>query len=195
MNKDLAISLDTETLGTDDDAPIIQVGGVLFDLFHPPGHVIDGFEFYVVQDKYNNVQPFAAGMNGDIMMAIGKHLEGHEVEGAFIPEHEAAQVIWDWVEVVQQTYPVKDVVFTGKQYSSFDKPKLERLTHWNCYCQKVHHRSPDPGSLYWQPKIDGAVLPNTATCMERAGIEGNVAHTAMQDATVVAELIQRWSQR
>ncbi len=49
----------------------------------------------------------------------------------------------------------------------------------------------DPAALYWQPEIDGVELPDTKTCMQRAGIGGGVAHTAVEDARMVALLIRR----
>ena len=45
--------------------------------------------------------------------------------------------------------------------------------------------------MYWRPETDGVELPNTKTCMERAGISGEVAHTAIEDARVVALLIRQ----
>ena len=49
----------------------------------------------------------------------------------------------------------------------------------------------ETAALYWQPEIDGAQLPDTKTCMERAGINGEVAHTAVEDAQVVVRLIRQ----
>jgi len=55
---------------------------------------------------------------------------------------------------------------------------------------RFRHRVLDPASLYFDPKIDAA-LPDMKTCMERAGIEGEVAHTAVHDAKVVIDLLRR----
>jgi len=44
--------------------------------------------------------------------------------------------------------------------------------------------------FYFDPFVDDEV-PNTEKCMERAGIKGNVAHTALEDALVVVELIRK----
>jgi len=65
-----------------------------------------------------------------------------------------------------------------------------KLTNWDKHV-RVHHRILDPAALYWQPEIDGVELPDTKTCMERAGIAGDVAHTAVEDARLVARLIRR----
>jgi hypothetical protein len=54
----------------------------------------------------------------------------------------------------------------------------------------MNHRTIDPANLFWDPLIDRG-LPNTKTCMERAGLDGEVAHTAVEDARVVCKLIRR----
>jgi len=69
---------------------------------------------------------------------------------------------------------------------------LRKLTDWDKHV-RVHHRILDPAAMYWQPEIDGMELPDTKTCMERAGISGEVAHTAIEDARVVARLIRKAS--
>lgn len=82
------------------------------------------------------------------------------------------------------------IVVAGKNYTSFDARFLRKITSWDKYV-RVHHRILDPAALYWQPEIDGVELPDTKTCMERAGITGEVAHTAVEDARTVALLIRR----
>ena len=81
------------------------------------------------------------------------------------------------------------IVVAGKNYASFDASFLRKLTNWGKHVN-VHHRILDPAAMYWQPEIDGVQLPDTKTCMERAGIVGDVAHTAVEDAQVVVRLIR-----
>jgi DNA polymerase III epsilon subunit-like protein len=78
----------------------------------------------------------------------------------------------------------------GKNYDSFDARLLRKLTNWDKHL-RVHHHILGPAALYWQPKTDGVELPDTKTCMERAGISGEVAHTAVEDAQVVVGLIRQ----
>ena len=76
----------------------------------------------------------------------------------------------------------------GKNYAGFDDRFLRCLPGWDV--EKVFRRRViDPGELYWNPLKDSE-LPNTEECMKRAGLEGVVAHTALEDAKVVARLIQ-----
>jgi DNA polymerase III epsilon subunit-like protein len=43
--------------------------------------------------------------------------------------------------------------------------------------------------LYFDLENDDS-LPDMKTCMQRAGIDGEVAHTAMEDALVVVKLLR-----
>jgi len=189
--ENIQFSIDTETLGLKDDAPIIQIGVAAFDIFAEPGTVIDSMEFAVDHGIINNVEPYAAAMNYKILALLG----GYEVEDPLtcgvVPVSRASAVIGSWMG----TFGVETPTCCGKNFSSFDRPKLEQLPDWHARVARIHHRSPDPGSMWWVPKEDGATLPGLKTCMERAGIGGEVAHTAEEDAIVVAKLIQLWVQK
>lgn len=68
----------------------------------------------------------------------------------------------------------------GKNFQTFDKVFIERMPRW----QQMFHirrRIADPSILYTDWKKDNA-FPNFQTCMERAGINGEVKHTAYEDA-------------
>lgn len=81
------------------------------------------------------------------------------------------------------------ITFAGKNFASFDKGFLANLPNADRLLRVMHHRSFDPGSLYFDPRVD-AVIPATATCMERAGIKGPVTHRALDDARNVVRLIR-----
>lgn len=188
----IQFSVDTETLGLKDQAPIIQIGVAAFDIFDSPGTVRDSMEFVVNPGKViHEVEPYAAAMNYKILALLG----GFEVEDPItcpiVHVSLAAAVLAEWFAKFDTEVPT----CAGKNFSSFDRPKLEQLPGWEKAMPRIHHRSPDPGSMWWVPKIDGATLPGLKTCMERAGIGGEVAHTAEEDAIVVAKLIQIWCQR
>jgi DNA polymerase III epsilon subunit-like protein len=75
----------------------------------------------------------------------------------------------------------------GKNFASFDLLFLRQDNSFDYYI-KYRHRFLDPAILYWRPGDD--TLPDTETCMKRAGIEGKVAHDAIEDAIVVVKLIR-----
>ena len=53
---------------------------------------------------------------------------------------------------------------------------------------KLHHRTLDPAVLFWEANDEK--LPDSKTCYERAGLDGKVAHTAVEDALAVVRLIR-----
>lgn len=179
------ISVDIETLGLGIEAPIIQIGAVAFDPQGEPGTIEGCIEFLVEHERYDNVEPYAAAMNWKLLAALGDY-ENYQHGHIFISVDAAAEVFKEWLETFAE-----NVTFTGKNFASFDLPRLQRLPGWNI---NHHHRILDPGSMWYRPE-DGCVLPSTKTCMERAGITGEVAHTAMEDAAQVAKLIQIWSRQ
>ena len=199
LMKNKMFSLDIETLGLRDETPIIQIGIAFFDINDDPGEMVGSMEFLVDNGRVlNDVEPYAAAMNQKILAALSGFKVDDSIECPVVKVNLAAKYLGDWVNTL--TFAVNKgqyedkIVFCGKNFSSFDRPKLERLPNWKSGVPNYHHRSPDPGSMWWRPEEDGAELPSTEVCMERAGTGGTVAHTAEQDAIVVATLIQIWTQ-
>lgn len=178
-------SIDIETLGSDHSAPIIQIGAAVFDVDDKPGVMIDTIEFMLLKKVFHNVEPYAAAMNSKILAAIAGTTYFDALEGDVVNYEDAAEHLGEWMK----KYDSDPVTVCGKNFSSFDLPKLKKLPGWDEHVPRIHHRSPDPGSLYWM-REDGDVLPSMQKCMERAGMGGIVAHTAQEDAVVVATLIQ-----
>jgi hypothetical protein len=81
----------------------------------------------------------------------------------------------------------------GKNFSAFDRKFLNHcINGWRDKIDPImHYRSLDPGTLYFDPRID-KVLPDTTTCYLRAGMVQDVAHTATEDALGVIGLIRRY---
>jgi hypothetical protein len=76
----------------------------------------------------------------------------------------------------------------GKNLSSFDIPFLKsKIKDWGSIY--FLNRSIDPAILYFDLENDNS-LPDMKKCMERAGIAGEVAHTAIEDALVVVKLLR-----
>ena len=75
----------------------------------------------------------------------------------------------------------------GKNFASFDDKFLRKLPEFGKFF-RYRHRVIDPAMLFWNPLTDDK-LPDTKTCMERAGLSGEVAHNALDDARIVVKLI------
>jgi len=117
--------------------------------------------------------------------------EGGRYPGIYVRHTEAIPYLNNWMRQFEDHFVYNKFVFTGKNFGSFDLPKLKAQPG---VLARSRHRYIDPGNLYWRPKIDGVVLPDTRTCMERAGMGPQVEHKALADATVVAQLVQTWAQ-
>ena len=85
-------------------------------------------------------------------------------------------------------YPIK-VLAAGKNFATFDIRFIEKLPTHQCYPVEFNHRVVDPAMLYLNPNTDN-VPPSMFECMKRAGIEGDVAHTALEDALTVISLLR-----
>ena len=130
-------------------------------------------------------EPFAVSMHPTILRRIATHEEGH----TYLQPWEVTTRFRDFLKQHGLDPENEKVFVAGKNYASFDARFLRKLTNWDKHV-KVHHRILDPAAPYWQPEVDGVELPDTRICMERAGISGEVAHTAVEDAAVVARLIR-----
>jgi hypothetical protein len=134
--------------------------------------------------------PFALSMHPTILRRIATKEEGFRY---FAPDRVAA-FFTAWLQERGLKPCEHHVTVAGKNFASFDRQFLKRLPHWEEYV-KTQHRSIDPGNLYWDPRVDTQGLPSAKTCMERAAIPGEVAHTAVEDALIVVKLIRRWFER
>ena len=89
------------------------------------------------------------------------------------------------------------VQVAGKNFASFDRRFLEEQCSLGyalgigCPNERLEfgHRVLDPGMLYFNPSMDNAV-PSMSECQQRAGLSNVVAHTAMDDAMMVVQLLR-----
>lgn len=104
-------------------------------------------------------------------------LSGHVrvVGGAMIP-------------ILGMTPDITTLTVAGKNFGTFDKLFIEKLTSWKRVF-KFHQRILDPAILFVDWKRD-LLLPNLNTCMERAGVEGEVTHDAIDDAKDVIKVLR-----
>jgi len=159
------VSVDIETTGLNpENCQVLEIGAVIDDGVTP---IEDCPTFHCYVDHGLILgEPFAVSMHPTILRRIATHEEGY----TYLRPWEVASRFHDFLKEHGLDPENEKIVVAGKNYASFDA---------------------DPAALYWQPEIDGMELPNTKTCMERAGIGGDVAHIAVEDARVVVRLIRR----
>jgi hypothetical protein len=86
-----------------------------------------------------------------------------------------------------KTKPVT-INVAGKNFASFDKHFIERLPRWKQLI-RIRQRIIDPAVIFTDWKNDDA-LPSLDKCKERAKVQREVTHDALEDAWDVIELLR-----
>ena len=191
-------SIDIETTGlSPENSDILQFAVVLDDLKNSrPLEELPRFQAIFMQDNYKG-NPFALSMHSEIFkkidMAKKKNLE-------YCPDQEIHFMPIDHLPTALTAFFLKNgynqndkngniyINPAGKNLSSFDIPFLKsKIKDWGSIY--FLNRSIDPAILYFDLENDNS-LPDMKKCMERAGIAGEVAHTALEDALVVIKLLR-----
>ena len=149
-----------------------------------------------MQDNYKG-NPFALSMHSEIFkkidMAKKKNME-------YCPDQDIHFITIEHLPTALAAFFLKNgynqndkngniyINPAGKNLSSFDIPFLKsKIKDWGSIY--FLNRSIDPAILYFDLENDNS-LPDMKKCMERAGIAGEVAHTAIEDALVVVKLLR-----
>jgi oligoribonuclease len=201
------VSIDIETLGLDPDQhDIVEFAAVMDDLRdRKPLDKLQTFHRFIYNenDLYQG-SAYAIAMHQRIWDKL-KYWEGGRGLGFYKTDRDPNDfttkdmllvVFNNWL--VDNGYKPDDngkvrVQVAGKNFASFDKRFLEQqcmLDHRVMNVDVVFgHRVIDPGMLYFDPRIDNAV-PSMSDCQKRAGLSDVVAHTAMDDAMMVVQLLR-----
>ena len=181
---DRYVSVDIETTGLDEEnCQILELGAVIDDWTTPIAD-LPVFHCYIKHDQIKG-EAYALSMHPVILERIAKG----SCFNTYKPG-EVGQLFAKWL--FENKVEPTSVVAAGKNFAAFDLQFLKRLGDWMDgqfkNDVKFKHRVIDPGSMYMLP--GETEPPNTKTCMERAGIAGEVAHTAVEDARVVVQLVR-----
>lgn len=207
------VSIDTETLGLDPEHhDLIEFGAVLDDLaIQAPLEDLPRFHAYLLPPRREGYrgEPYAMSMHATLLRRIAtrEHDRVQVGDGGY-RYLEPAQFVREFASWCRQhglkKEPAKpkpgfhtvlapsptDIRFVpaGKNFAGFDQRFLRRLPGWSDL--RISHRVMDPAMLYFDPSTDKAP-PNLSECLKRAGVEQTeVAHTAVEDALSVIELIR-----
>lgn len=184
------VSVDIETTGLNPETcQVIEIGAIIDD-WRQPMELPPQFHCYIKQHEYRG-EPYALSMHAEIFRRIANETPGFNY---WYPS-EAVKQCGKWLQDnsayhVDPENPEREprAVFAGKNFAMFDDRFLRKLPHFDEHV-KYHHRILDPGMLFWDPRVD-TKPPGTALCMSRASLCGDITHTALDDAIVVAKLIQ-----
>jgi DNA polymerase III epsilon subunit-like protein len=160
------VSIDIETTGLDPaTCQILEIGAVWEDC---------------------RGDAYGLAMNAELL----RRLSGQR-ESWFLDENNVADDMAEWLKSCGWDGHTA-LTPAGKNFASFDRQFLKRLPRFEKVV-RLHHRTLDPAILYWQLTDDR--LPDSKTCYERAGMDGKVAHTAVEDALSVVRLVRRGIKR
>lgn len=185
------VAVDLETTGLDENFCQVLEFGAVIDDWHSPIKELPRFRKYIrpydVIDgqPYIYGQPYALALNHEIIRKLASDDPAMDAESC--TEEALGAHFADWL----QSHDINPMRITGagKNFSSFDRQFLKQIHDFAKHA-RFHHRAIDPAVFYWQPDIDDT-LPDTKTCLERAGLDGRVAHTAVEDCISVIQLIRR----
>ena len=204
------LSIDIETTGLNPQTcDIIEFAAVLDDLSNPqPVDSLPCFHAYIKQECFNG-EPYALSMHSKtfekIAYAQKNNIETFDTGEKFIdilslPIYLKNFLTRNHVSESSRSGDVK-ISVAGKNFAMFDFPfikeKMKPLEKINFLTEeskawkniKFLHRVLDPAILYYE-KGDSC-LPDSKTCMQRAGLKGDVSHTALEDAKMVVRLIRK----
>ena len=175
------VSIDIETTGLDPTAcQTLEIGAVIDDWKTP----IDQLQRFRRVLTYETVtgSPYAISLNAGLLKQIANPPQTCE----FCKPEELGVQFVEWIKA--NGLDPMHLQAAGKNFASFDMQFLYRLPGFTSVV-KFRHRVLDPAILYWRP-LDDENLPDSKTCYERAGLDGKVAHTAVEDALAVVRLIR-----
>ena len=179
------VSIDIETLGLDPEQhSLIELGAVIDDGVSKLEE-LPRYHAYVTHPVYHG-DPYAMAMHTTLLKRIASREPGYN----YIPFDMLAWSFGEWLKVqlgFKFDGPVK-IQVAGKNYGMFDSQFLKRVPSWSEHIQ-TKHRVFDPSILYFDPKNDKD-LPDLKKCLERAGVNKAVEHTAIADALDVISLLR-----
>jgi oligoribonuclease (3'-5' exoribonuclease) len=182
------VSIDIETTGLNEDTcQVLSIGAVIDD-WTTPIEELPQYHCYLDNGPIIGTA-YALSMHPKILRAIAT-CKYYTKDGiAILEPNKVAVDFKGWLARYSFSFSNTEITPAGKNFDGFDRQFLKRLPNWNV---RMKHRSIDPGNLYYDPSIDDGP-PSTEVCMKRAGIEGGVAHTALDDALMVVRLIRYWA--
>lgn len=175
------VSIDIETTGLNSDTCQVIEFGAVFDDWVTPVEQLPRLHRYLYHDQITG-EPYALAMNSAILRRLSQRDESC-VRASQLASHFVTWLLG--VGAIKETSQA--FIAAGKNFAGFDKRFLLRLPGFDGI--HFHHRSIDPCMLFWRPDVDAAP-PSSKTCMERAGIAGEVAHTAVEDAVAVIQMVR-----
>ena len=182
------VSIDIETTGLDrDNDQIIEFGAIIEDTKKPQSYEDSPkFHAYLKYDRY---------CGGAYALALNQRIFDILAKGEDDDIMVSTELVPKFMEFLSLYGICGKFTVAGKNFRDFDHEFL--INHhryvnvdwvWDKFI-RTERRVLDPAVLFWNP-LEDKVLPNQDTCLQRAGIEGKVDHTALGDAWQVIQLLR-----
>lgn len=191
------VAIDIETTGLDPKLDqILQFGAVIADT---EKGILDRFQCNFVYERIRG-NPYAISnmsVNHELIMAMDGILKTDMSELSKHNDMNPRNIILDTtrLDTYQSQFEgwynrfltendiIKTPSYAGKNIAMFDLPFI-----WGAGIKlKARHRLLDPAILYYQEGDE--TLPDHQTLLQRVGVEKKVAHSAVEDAEDIANLI------
>ena len=184
------VSIDIETTGLNPETcQILELAAVVDDLrTQKPLDQLPKFQTLVRHPFYQG-EPYALAMHPAIfkkLAAAPPNLDHPSGDGIIDVEGVMAK-FFNFLTGPGGYNPGDTIVPAGKNFAAFDKNFIDKLP--DRYRIRFRHRTLDPGMLFIRLGED-LEPPDSKKCMERAGLAGEVAHTALEDALMVVKLLR-----
>lgn len=184
------ISIDIETCGLDPlNSSILEAAFVIEDTQkYIPLESLPCFHTYFLPEngKLYKGEPYALSMHSHIFKRIAKL----EPEYSYHKPSQIGEILSNFL--IKNGFKYDEfgkipINVAGKNFASFDLQFFNNQTDINKYI-KIRHRSIDPSILF--TKLEDEVLPGLDLCKQRAGLDSQVSHNALDDARDVIALIR-----
>ncbi|MFW9874474.1 MAG: hypothetical protein ACFFG0_15315 [Candidatus Thorarchaeota archaeon] len=175
------LSIDIETTGLDPEyCQILEIGAV-WETWNKPIDELPCYRAAIKHQKYVG-DAYALWLNHRLLKEIND-------KGGLFPS-DISYSFYNWLHESCDWDRKSSITPAGKNFNSFDRQFLNKIINFESEI-KLSHRAIDPAMLYWNPKID-IKLPNLSECYKRAGLNPEVAHTAIDDAKGIIKLIRKY---
>lgn len=188
------VAIDLETTGVDPEKnDILEFGAVIEDM-QTPIENLPRFRKYILKKEYVG-QPVALSMNKNIIDILAQYdpkLPMDQQKYEYCNDYDLIATFIKWLiqyEIITNEDWPEYFTVAGKNFATFDWRFIKKLSYGN----KLHisPRVIDPAILYFNPFTD-LKLPDTATCLERAGFPVVLEHTTIEDSLDIIKLVRKF---
>ena len=181
------LSIDIETTGLDPEkCDILEVAAIIEDTEKKlPREECPTFHCYIDREYYN-CDPFTCEMNFKIFKEINKLKGGEGEEENLIQEENFGDMFEDFI--FSNLDDTKGFTLAGANLEGFDMKFLYKKLSEETI-SRFNRRAIEPAHFFVDWKTDEK-LPSLQECKVRAGIAGDVAHNALDDAWDVIQVLR-----